>query len=297
MKSQSDMAWAASGWVTTVWWSELAVLTGYPILMTDVPLHEVDTTEPFKTRMREWWHTRRSDAPAALAKRRVAGNNRFLRMQVTLFLIGTVFRLWFIETLAEDEANVSTNVDTSTHELLANIVATPRVYSIVGILVTHPLQSIASRHHIVHEAVGDNPAIVTIKQGWYWFTHFTSPINFAFDLPGIGIPGVHYSSRRIRTSNALALTILLILIVAKEPVSQAYGCYPQWYSFYKYDHGLCPAYLCRNNAECKGSAACNVPGARCDEFSSRWSHTMGHALSISASIVSYGGAVPPIGPD
>lgn len=72
------------------------------------------------------------------------------------------------------------------------------------------------------------------------------------------------------------------LVLAEEPMSEAWGCYPSWYSIDQLDFGMCPAFLHKNNPESALAPVCTaVTGAECDGEAARWSATLNHAFSVA----------------
>jgi hypothetical protein len=81
--------------------------------------------------------------------------------------------------------------------------------------------------------------------------------------------------------------MLLFLVLAEEPMIQAWGCYPSSYSIGQLDDGLCPAFLHRFNPETSLSPVCTrVQGSFCGGENLAWSATFSHGKTIARSLVS-----------
>lgn len=204
-----------------------------------------------------------------------------------------VLKLMWLDMLLYQESSISANRATADKQISHTAVSGTKLWYLVAAVAVHFVQYAVHRAHLIACAAGASERSKdAIIQPWaYWLGHL-SIINFALDLPGLGIPDVKLSNRIIIIINLAAVSMFAFLIFAEEPFSEAWGCYPPWYSIEQFDFGLCPAWLSRSDPESPLAPVCTaVQGAECENETARWSATMNHAFTAARTMLFISGAL------
>lgn len=82
------------------------------------------------------------------------------------------------------------------------------------------------------------------------------------------------------------MSMFVFLVMAEEPISEAWGCYPSWTGINGLKYGLCPAWLNKYDPESPLAPVCTaVTGAECQTEGARWSATLNHAFTVARSML------------
>lgn len=277
---------SAVHWLFPIYTNEFMFLLGLPIFLLDPPSFKSTTGEPplgFVERMKNTWkviNNRESRHALLLSHYDERLYNRYIIIQMVLWLVGAALKFPAYAIMLNRYRLAAPKENNAVHDYVHILLRKDTGYLLLAAFVIHYTQYVMHVFHYIQLMRTNKASTTIVNFKWYFAAHF-GLINFYLDLPGFSIPDVRLSHTIILLINIIAVTMFLFMFMAEDPMVDAWGCYPSWYSYTQYDEGLCPKYLSKYNPETALSAVCTtVPGARCDTEAEQELAIFRHTLFI-----------------
>lgn len=140
----------ATRWLFTAYFCELGFIVGFPLFLLDRPVYDnsegrfgnISDHLSAAKRFHLWWNAvqDRSARQSLLLRKTAHLYNRFVWVQLILWVVCSILKIVWIEMLLTVEASVNANVQTAPRDLSHAAFSGPKMYVLLG--MSHLLQCI-----------------------------------------------------------------------------------------------------------------------------------------------------------